>query len=321
MLGMCCWGATALLLAVQEQHEAAVRVLLSVPDIDVNLADEAGQIPLSIAAKLQNPEIVRLLLSHPKVDVNADIIAADDDSLLRTRNYPLLCSVVVKLPAEDAKRQLAILRLLLSSPDVNVDKRCEDGSTALALACMFGFTDAAMALIDKQADCNLGPGGSTALHQALLGSKNVDIVKKLLKVPGLNLMQACENGWTPFDLCSEREEGTMKELAGLLLEELRSRNCTSSRDIARAIYWSFEVGSGWTAELLLRSMPNLEVQTLSALNSYLHLAAKEGNEKTVRGLLSVPGIDLGAQQDGLVAFQTALVHGHLECALLSVGEA
>ena len=313
------FGATALLLAVQEQQDAAVRLLLSVPDVDVNLADSTGDPPLWFAARQRNPEMVRLLLSHPNIDVNAG-----GDPPLHELKYPLLCGVVVDKPPaspEGAKRQLATLRLLLSSPDIDVNECAPDGATALAMACMHGLTDAAKALIHKQADCNLGPGGSTALHQALLLSVSVDIVKELLKMPSLNLLQKCRNRWTPFDLCSEGEEGTMKEVAGLLLEELRNRNCMSSIDIVRAIIWSIEVGSGWTVELLLHyfsSTPNLEVQTLSAPYSCLHLAARHGSEKAVRALLSVAGIDLSTQENGLLACQIATANGHHGCAKLII---
>jgi ankyrin repeat protein len=55
---------TPLMRAVQNDHESAVRLLLSLPDTDINARDEYDNTPLHHAVSAGNPVVVRLLLDH-----------------------------------------------------------------------------------------------------------------------------------------------------------------------------------------------------------------------------------------------------------------
>ncbi|KAF6749606.1 ankyrin repeat-containing domain protein [Ephemerocybe angulata] len=67
------FGRTALMMSIDlpaESAEAKVRMLLSVPRVDVNLCDCYKEPPLSKAIKNGSGAVCRLLLSHPSIDVN-----------------------------------------------------------------------------------------------------------------------------------------------------------------------------------------------------------------------------------------------------------
>ncbi|MBO5683700.1 MAG: ankyrin repeat domain-containing protein, partial [Akkermansia sp.] len=63
-------GRTVIYSAAREGHAECVKVLLSVPGVDVNKANQNGWTPLNVAANEGHAECVKLLLSAPGVDVN-----------------------------------------------------------------------------------------------------------------------------------------------------------------------------------------------------------------------------------------------------------
>ena len=58
-------------LAASIGHEAIAHLLLALPTIDPNFADEGGQTPLSYAAKEGHDSVVQSLLAHPMIDTNS----------------------------------------------------------------------------------------------------------------------------------------------------------------------------------------------------------------------------------------------------------
>ena len=63
------YGWTGLLWAVINNHISVVALLLSTPNIDVNLKDNEGWSALHFAARWKNNEL-KLLLNVPSIDVN-----------------------------------------------------------------------------------------------------------------------------------------------------------------------------------------------------------------------------------------------------------
>ena len=49
---------------------------------------------------------------------------------------------------------LEVLKLVLAPPDADLELRNSSGSTAMLLACYYGFDDLAIFLIEKGADVN-----------------------------------------------------------------------------------------------------------------------------------------------------------------------
>jgi len=74
-----------------------VELLLAVPGIDVNLADNEGQTPLYWASRRGHSEVVELLLRAPGIDVNRP--NQDGETPLYRASYGVHAEVVVLLAA------------------------------------------------------------------------------------------------------------------------------------------------------------------------------------------------------------------------------
>jgi hypothetical protein len=107
-------GNTAFMKAVKAGNTQYVKKLLTIPDINVNLADNSRHSPLRVACDRNHLAIVKLLLADERVHTNGQLIA----------------SVL--------SHQLAAISLLLESPHVNVNEKTPNGDTALMLAIKYG---------------------------------------------------------------------------------------------------------------------------------------------------------------------------------------
>ena len=75
-------GATPLYLAAQEGHVEIVRMLLAVRGIKINLSKSDGATPLFVAAQLGRVKVVELLLAEPGTNVNAKTSVDEGTPLL-----------------------------------------------------------------------------------------------------------------------------------------------------------------------------------------------------------------------------------------------
>lgn len=101
-------GDTPLIAAVSCENMRAVELLLSHPNINVNIVNGEDN-PLMIAVKAGDLEMVKLLCSHPKIDINIQ------DSNLGT---PLMLSC--------GYRHTDIAKYLLSRPEIDIHRRICD---------------------------------------------------------------------------------------------------------------------------------------------------------------------------------------------------
>ena len=65
-----CKGTTSLFIASDNGHTDVVRVLVSLPGIDINKADNGGWTPLRAASRSGHTDVVRVLVSLPGIDIN-----------------------------------------------------------------------------------------------------------------------------------------------------------------------------------------------------------------------------------------------------------
>ena len=125
-------GRTVIYSAACEGHAECVKVLLSVPGVDVNKANQNGCTPLYMAVEEGHIECVNLLLSAPGVDVN---IAEKSNG-----NTPLHWAV--------KEKHYKCVEALLSSPETDVNAVDRYGATVLKEAAGAGDAECVRLLLN-----------------------------------------------------------------------------------------------------------------------------------------------------------------------------
>jgi ankyrin repeat protein len=140
------------MLAAHDGHEGVVKLLLSHPEIQVNMVEEDGWVALMLAAENGHEKIVEHLLAHPGIHVEmanahgstALLLAAQGGHsavvgrLLATglcdiNRYDNDTDTAVKMAAKEGHE--AVVSLLLDTPHVDITIRSTaDGHTALSAA-------------------------------------------------------------------------------------------------------------------------------------------------------------------------------------------
>jgi ankyrin repeat protein len=239
-------GATALVLAIINYHYDFASMLLEYK-ADPNLADSTGMAALyaavdmsslpwmfgrperPAASKIPASELIESLLKHG-ADPNAALKSVqvqrahtDGDTALGTGATPFLRAA----KAAD----LTAMNILLAH-GANPNAKLKNENTALMLAAGLGYRDGNMAVptrdrgtpeeaiaaiqlcLDKGADINApGANGDTALHVAVTGRGDVDIIRYLLD-HGASLDVKNARGQTALDAArtSRRDRGPVVEL-------------------------------------------------------------------------------------------------------------
>ena len=161
-------GRTVIYSAAREGHAECVKVLLSVPGVDVNKANQNGRTPLNVAAGNGHAECVKLLLSAPAVDVNK----ANQNGW-------------TPLNAAASNGYAECVKMLLSAPGVDVNMTEEDGCTPLYVAVKEGHIECVNLLLSAPGvDVNRAEksSGNTPLHCAVR-EKHYKCVEALLSSP------------------------------------------------------------------------------------------------------------------------------------------
>lgn len=120
-------GDTPLLYAIGGQLDTMVRLILGREGINVNLAAHDGQTPIDVAFWKVNETILSLLLDREELDVNPK---SKDGRPLLYRGVEM----AIKYPGDYE----AVLRLLLTHKDLQVEWKDRSGMTALDLATCSG---------------------------------------------------------------------------------------------------------------------------------------------------------------------------------------
>lgn len=154
-------GYTALMYAVFYNHENIVKLLLQVPNININARNNNGWTALMFASKMGNQNIVKLLLNNSDIDVNVNTI---DGTAL---------SLAAQYGEED------VVKLLLQVPGIEIDARADYGITALMKASKMSNHNIAKLLLEAGADPNIkSETGKTALDFASVAF--MPILEKLI---------------------------------------------------------------------------------------------------------------------------------------------
>ena len=119
-------GYTAIMQAASSGHTEVVRVLLAVPGIDLNMADEdCGWSALMRASWQGHTEVVRVFVAQRGINVNRGDKDYGWTAVMRAA----------------ARGYIGVVRVLLDVPGVDLEKRAcggpDMGKTALGLALHF----------------------------------------------------------------------------------------------------------------------------------------------------------------------------------------
>ncbi|MBA3537038.1 MAG: ankyrin repeat domain-containing protein [Tatlockia sp.] len=281
---------TPLYFAVYDEDPYGLKLLLSHPEIDVNLATQGGVTPLHMAAKYGNVELVDLLLKHPAIEIN--LIDNEGKMPLHTaviNNFPDVVSLFLKQRDLNINRQYldmtslyisvlkklnSVTELLLNHPNIDVNLPDEEGNTPLHIAAIEKNIDIVPLLLKKHTiDVNLPDNdGDTPLHAAIHAS-TIGIITQLINHPEIDINALNNNGRSPLFLAAS----------------------LNRPDIVK----------------LLVNHPKIKVDILSKKgHTPLFIAALDGFEEVVTELLKSPDIDINIKNDGLTSLSIAKKQGH-----------
>ncbi|KAJ2934208.1 hypothetical protein H1R20_g2899, partial [Candolleomyces eurysporus] len=189
-----------------ESRLPIARQLLCHTDIDINVLDSKGRVPLTCAMEAECWEIVNLLLSRPDVNINLGEPPALVQACLEGQEAlvrKLLATEGLDVNAVDCKGRSAlsmaahhghgrIAELLVSRPDVNVNM---GSPTPLMHACYQGHTGIVELLLHsrgEELDINLQAESyecrPTALWLACFSDRpNLDIIQLLLQCSDIDV--------------------------------------------------------------------------------------------------------------------------------------
>ena len=204
--------ATPLCYAAYHGHVAIVRELLSVPGIDVNLAQHFGATPLYLAAQRGHATVVDLLLSARAINPNlAVLVGATPLCVAAEKGYE------------------AIVESLLKFPSIQVDACRDDGVTPLLMATQKGNPGVVELLLRADARVNVTFADATAPLHVAVNNGNFDVAKVLLRSPEIRVNQRTETLVTALAVACRHGH---KELVRLLLENGADPNMVNDVGIA-----------------------------------------------------------------------------------------
>ncbi|KAF4415640.1 ankyrin repeats (3 copies) domain-containing protein [Fusarium austroafricanum] len=157
-------GWTPLSLAAKNRHEAIIKLLLAIKEVDVNSKDEKyGWTPLSWAAKNGHESIVKLLLAKGSANIK-DNIGPIPLSLAAKNGHDTVAMTLLSHNSVDPdqedhygstplsiavrNRRTEIVKVLLAAGQVTFDSQDRFGRTSWWWARRCGNTDIEQALLD-----------------------------------------------------------------------------------------------------------------------------------------------------------------------------
>ena len=164
-----------------------VKMLLAMPGIDINKADNDCCTPLYRASYMGHADIVKMFLKKPGIDFNKT-------------NYS------GKTPLYSASRygHTEIVRMLLAMPGIDINKANRYDWTPISSASSQGHTEIVKMLLAMPGiDINKADHfGKAPLDASYMG--HTEIVRMLLAMPGIDINQANNDNMTPLCMASYR---------------------------------------------------------------------------------------------------------------------
>ncbi|KAH6909928.1 hypothetical protein BKA70DRAFT_1148496, partial [Coprinopsis sp. MPI-PUGE-AT-0042] len=180
-------GCSALMMAAWHGHKSAVKLLLAYPEIQINLVDHDGWSALMLAANEGREGVIELLLAYPGIQVNL----VNDDGW----------SAFMVATSEGYE---GVAKLLLAHPEIQVNLVNSDGWSALIMAANDGHEGVVKLLLEcPEIQVNLvnSDGQSALMRAARYGLSGV--VKFLLAHLEIQISLTDSHGSTALFLAAE----------------------------------------------------------------------------------------------------------------------
>lgn len=187
-------------VAAQYSHDY-LRMLLAIPDIDVNLTDVEGKSPLHIAVERNLIFAAQLLLERPDIDVNQK----------NNRGWtPLYHAVYL--------RETEMVQVLLNHP--NIDVNCSDDSGITVL--LFGIhwrrrNEVELLLHARGIDVNQADHEGWFPAYMSVFVQDAVILRELLVMPGIELDRQCGESGLSFLEYAETIDSRYAEMIRLAM--------------------------------------------------------------------------------------------------------
>ncbi|MBQ6516003.1 ankyrin repeat domain-containing protein, partial [bacterium] len=343
-------GETPLICAVVSNFPDVAEVLLEHPNIDVNATENNGYTALAVAAIWNYPDMAKKILEHPDVDVN---IKGEDGRTAYDRAQPEIKRMIETYQPGVDRRKSARRRnssSQVSSTASAVNKKDENGRTALHLATKAGDSNLVRTLLDTYSDIDINAKdnwnntplmlttfimddgktaeqllkrsdidvnaknnlGNTALIMAVKAG-NIPMVKKLLERPDVDLKIEDSHGSTALYYSV-----TNGEIHNLLNEyqrntQSRQTNSRTNRQNSLNISLLHAAREGLVDELenILKN-PNVDVNAKDEDgNTALIWASYLGYPETLKKILEHPDVDINIKDSiNCTALDWAKKRGH-----------
>ena len=255
-------GFTALMYAANRDNAKIAEKLINHPDIDVNAQNEYGNTALIIASYYGNTKAAEKLLQHPNIDISL----RDDDNYTaldwaNINKHHKIAQMIKDYKRGVDKRGINKdsgykIGVGINEYVAEVNKRDNDGNTALMLASFYGWTDEVKKLLaDPEIDVNMRHStGVTALMDAC-SNGNTEVVDQLLQHPEIDVNAQNREGFTALMYAA-------------------SNKYTDIVD-----------------KLIRYSETNVNIQNKEG-NTALNIAGSWGNKEEVKKILEHPDVDV-----------------------------
>jgi ankyrin repeat protein len=225
------YGRTPLSWAAEEGHEAVVRLLLVMDDVNSDSKDTYCQTPLSWAAGNGHEAVVRLLLAHNGVDPDSkDKYGQTPLSRAAGNGHEAVIKLLLTRAAVDPelkdyehgrtalswaaeKGHEAVVKLLLAHDSVDADSKDKYGQTPLSWAALTGHEQVVKLLLAKdgvEADSRDTEYGLTPLSWAARNGH--EAVIRLLVENGVDPDSKDKYGQTPLSRAAENGHDAVVKL-------------------------------------------------------------------------------------------------------------
>ncbi|KAF3175046.1 hypothetical protein TWF788_008518 [Orbilia oligospora] len=296
-------GNTLLCAAVQYEHEAAFRLLIT-EGADIEAEGEYWQTPLSIAAEEVSEVMVRLVVEE-NIKIGRDKSEAFQEVLSKlpyqspeTENIiDYLIEMGADLEGESGQKALSFAAQNKDGEMVEclLKKGARPTAGLLPWAALYGHEGVVRLLIEKGADLDDADGcHRTGLSLAAL-TGDLSIVKALVEV-GADLEASDNDGYTPLAISANSANSAQGYHAYDVVEFLLERGAhieTKNKCGETPLFIAAREGEAEIVGLLIRNGANLEALD-NDHKTPLSIAAENGHESTVR-LLVDKGADWETQ--------------------------
>lgn len=223
-------------IAIENQHDDIINILLCHPGIDLKLRDKSGFTPFATALAIRNhkaaqrileklPNAAEIMDQRGRNFLHVAIIKDDLESVLfllaiqvdvNSRVHDAYQSTPLHLAAS-SKNEMIIRNLILAGARVN--ERDAVQKMPLHIAIERGNISAVSALIQNNADFDaIDADGNNALHLAVQGGQ-LAIVRELLTESRVNAEATNAKGRNPLhELCRVGEDNSGAAICELFLE-------------------------------------------------------------------------------------------------------